>query len=49
MEESVGAFCSFGGSSKEQVEMAMARSRESIAHDENRLSQLGSKYSANPA
>ena len=49
MEESVGAFCSFGGSSKEQVEMAMARSRESIANDENRLSQLGSKYSANLA
>lgn len=45
MEESVGAFCSFGGSSKAQVELAMARSRESFDNDSRRLAQLGAKFS----
>lgn len=39
MEESVGAFCSFGGSSKEQVEMALSRSKESLSRDEVRLAE----------
>lgn len=46
MEESVGAFCSFGGSSKEQVEMAMERSREAIELDTCRLKQFTAKCSA---
>jgi hypothetical protein len=37
MEESVGAFCSFGGSSKEQVELAINRSKESLQSDRKRL------------
>jgi argininosuccinate lyase len=33
MEESVGAFCSFGGSSKDQVELAINRSKECLQTD----------------
>ncbi len=37
MEESVGAFCSFGGSSKEQVELALQRAREALTKDTKRI------------
>lgn len=37
MEESVGAFCSFGGSSKDQVESALARAKEHLSDDEKRI------------
>lgn len=37
MEESVGAFCSFGGSSKDQVELALARAKDALSMDEKRL------------
>ena len=37
MEESVGAFCSFGGSSKDQVELALARAKEHLSNDVNTL------------
>lgn len=36
-EESVGEFCSFGGSSKDQVESALARAREHLSADEKRV------------
>ncbi len=49
MEESVGAFCSFGGSSKDQVELAIARSIESLEQDLSRLNQLKSRFSVNLA
>jgi argininosuccinate lyase len=39
MEESVGAFCSFGGSSKDQVELALARAKEHLSKDMNKLPQ----------
>lgn len=47
VEESVGAFCSFGGSSKEQVELAMMRCRETIENDSRRLKQLSAKFTVN--
>jgi hypothetical protein len=37
MEESVGAFCSFGGSSKDQVELAVNRAKDSLTRDEKLL------------
>jgi argininosuccinate lyase len=45
MEDSVGEFCSFGGSSREQVELAISRTKDAIAQDKGRLDQLSSKYS----
>lgn len=47
MEESVGAFCSFGGSSKAQVELAMSRARDCCESDLKRLSQLSAKSTVN--
>jgi argininosuccinate lyase len=47
MEESVGAFCSFGGSSKSQVELAMSRARDCFETDSKRLSQLRVRSTAN--
>lgn len=47
MEESVGAFCSYGGSSKGQVEMALARSRGSLQKDMAQLAELSSRCSLN--
>lgn len=47
MEESVGAFCSFGGSSKSQVELAMSRARDCYENDSKKLSQLSEKSTAN--
>lgn len=46
MEESVGAFCSYGGSSKGQVEMAMARSKGHLQKDMAQLAELVTKSSA---
>jgi argininosuccinate lyase len=37
MEESVGAFCSFGGSSRDQVELAIQRAQEALQADSKRL------------
>ncbi|HEY9792590.1 MAG TPA: argininosuccinate lyase, partial [Candidatus Obscuribacterales bacterium] len=37
MEESVGAYCSFGGSSKDQVEVALNRSSEALQADLKRI------------
>jgi argininosuccinate lyase len=37
MDESVGAFCSFGGSSKEQVEAALERARQHLNIDQQRV------------
>jgi argininosuccinate lyase len=45
MEESVGAFCSYGGSSKGQVEMAMARSKGHLQKDMAQLAELVAKSS----
>lgn len=36
-EESVGPSCSFGGSSKDQVELALTRAKESLNMDESRM------------
>lgn len=44
MEESVGAFCSYGGSSKGQVEMSLSRNRSSLQKDMAQLADLRSKY-----
>ena len=44
MEESVASFCSFGGSSKEQVEMALTRSRAALQKDMAHLAELSSKF-----
>lgn len=43
MEESVGAFCSYGGSSKGQVEMAMARTKGHLQKDMAQLAELVTK------
>jgi argininosuccinate lyase len=37
MDESVGAFCSFGGSSKNQVEAAHERAKQSVDMDQQRI------------
>lgn len=37
MEQSVGAFCSFDGSSKEQVELSLNRSKDWLSQDEKRI------------
>lgn len=39
MEESLSAFCSFGGSSREQVELALARSKEVLERDTEWLNE----------
>jgi argininosuccinate lyase len=49
MEASVGAFCSFGGSSKEQVLLALARARQLLELDLVRLKQLESKFAGGQA
>ena len=46
MEESVGAFCSYGGSSKGQVEMAMARTSAHLQKDMAQLAELVTKNSS---
>ncbi len=37
MENSVASFCSFGGSSKDQVEFALTRAQEKLSSDQERL------------
>lgn len=37
MDESVGAFCSFGGSSKDQVESALERAKQHLNIDQQRI------------
>ena len=49
IQESVGTFCSFGGSSREQVELALARSSGSVEADSRRLNELNLKFSVNLA
>lgn len=49
IQESVGAFCSFGGSSRGQVELALARAGEAVDTDSRRLEELNLKYSVNLA
>lgn len=44
VEESVGAFCSFGGSSREQVELAMDRVRTLVEADSKRLVQINKGF-----
>ncbi len=43
MEDSIGAYCSFGGSSTEQVELALTRAREALQKDEQRLLEQNTK------
>lgn len=46
MEESIGAYCSFGGSSTDQVELAMQSAREALQRDELRLTEQKNKAPA---
>ena len=43
MEQSIGAYCSFGGSSTEQVELALARAKEVLQNDRTRLMEQRNK------
>ncbi|MBX9688085.1 MAG: argininosuccinate lyase [Candidatus Obscuribacterales bacterium] len=46
VEESVGAFCSFGGSSREQVDLGLSRSADAMEMDSRRLKQVIEKMTA---
>lgn len=48
MEESVGAFCSFGGSSKGQVEQALNRSKAALERDQAQLAQQSRLVNSKP-
>lgn len=43
MEDSIGAYCSFGGSSREQVVQAISRARESLDKDLSKVQELMKK------